>query len=134
MARMAAFWSLAVLLVYGCMSLHTQLGVSFGESMTKPLVGMEKIPLIGVVPNLSLLISVGVCLLGLWWLNRWLNKPVHADLLIDTEHELRKVTWPTLDETINGSVLVIGCVLFLMAFMAGADYILAILSKRILLG
>ncbi len=132
---MAAFWSLAVLWVYGCMSLHTQLGVSFGESVTKSLLGsVEKIPLLGVVPNLSLLISVGAMLLGLWWLNRWLNKPVHADLLIDTEHELRKVTWPTLDETINGSVLVIGCVLFLMAFMAGADYILAIISKRILVG
>ena len=131
---MAAFWSLAILLVYGCMSLHTQLGVSFGSAVTDSVLGdVKKIPLLGVVPNISLLVSLGVLLSGLWFLNRWLNKPNNADLLIETEHELRKVTWPTLDETINGSVLVIGCVLFLMAFMAGADYILAILSKKVLL-
>ena len=131
---MTAFWSLAILLVYGCMSLHQHLGIYVGESVTKSLLPINKIPFLGVVPNLSLLISFGVFLLGLWLLNGWLNKPKNAELLIDTEHELRKVTWPTLEETINGSVLVVICVLFLMAFLAGADYVLAIISKRILLG
>ncbi|MFT4648654.1 MAG: preprotein translocase SecE subunit [Glaciecola sp.] len=134
MVRMAAFWSLAILLFYGCVSLHTQLGVSFGESMTKPLVsGFERIPLLGMVPNGSLVVSIIALGVGLTILNRWLSKPNNADLMIDTEHELQKVTWPTLEETISGSVLVIGCVLFLMAFLAAADYGLAVIARRVLL-
>ncbi|MFT5198141.1 MAG: preprotein translocase SecE subunit [Planctomycetota bacterium] len=134
MVRMAAFWSLAILLFYGCVSLHTQLGVSFGESMTKPLVsGFERIPLLGMVPNGSLVVSIIALGVGLTILNRWLSKPNNADLMIDTEHELQKVTWPTLEETISGSVLVIGCVLFLMAFLAAADYGLVVIARRVLL-
>ena len=70
---------------------------------------------------------------GMWFLNRTLETPKNADLLIETENELRKVTWPTLDETVDGSVVVIVVVVFLMTFMAGADYFLGELFKRILL-
>ncbi len=134
MVRMAAFWSLAILLFYGCVSLHTQLGVFFGESMTDTLVpGFDRIPLFGMVPNGSLLVSAIALAIGYTLLNRWLNTPKNADLMIDTEHELQKVTWPTLEETISGSVLVIGCVLFLMAFLAAADYGLAAIARRVLL-
>lgn len=132
MARMAAFWTLAILLVYGCMSLHTQLGISLGETATKPLIGIDTIPILGLVPNLALIISLSVFFGGLWLLNRWLNKPKNADLLIETEHELRKVTWPTLEETVNGSMLVVGCVVFLMAFLAGTDYLLARILRFVL--
>ncbi|MCP5024468.1 MAG: preprotein translocase subunit SecE [bacterium] len=134
MVRMAAFWSLAILLFYGCVSLHTHLGVAFGESMTKTLVpGFDRIPLFGMVPNGSLLVSAIALAVGYFLLNKWLSTPKNADLMIDTEHELQKVTWPTLEETISGSVLVIGCVLFLMAFLAAADYGLAAIARRILL-
>jgi len=135
MTRMAAFWSLAILLIYGCMSLHTQLGVSFGETATNSLVpGLKKIPLLGVIPNISFFVTAAVALGGLWLINRWLNRAKNADLLIDTEQELRKVTWPTMEETINGSILVMSCVLFLMAFLAGTDYVLAVVVRRVLLG
>ncbi len=135
MVRMAAFWSLAILLFYGCVSLHTQLGVSFGASMTDTLVpGFDRIPLFAMVPNGSLLVSAIALAVGYTILNKWLSTPKNADLMIDTEHELQKVTWPTMEETISGSVLVIGCVLFLMAFLAAADYALATVARRILLG
>ena len=71
---------------------------------------------------------------SLWLLYRWQNKPKTADLLIETETELRKVTWPTLDETIKGSVTVMVCVLILMAYLAGADWLLARWAKLVLLG
>jgi len=34
------------------------------------------------------------------------------------------VTWPTIEEAINGSIVVVICVLFLMAYLAGADWLL----------
>jgi preprotein translocase SecE subunit len=56
---------------------------------------------------------------------RWLESPKIADLLIETEHELRKVTWPTGKEVLNSSIVVVVCVALLMVFLAGADWALA---------
>ena len=43
----------------------------------------------------------------------------------EVREEGRKVTWPTMREVVNSSVVVIVSVLFLMAFLAGADIVLA---------
>ena len=55
-----------------------------------------------------------------------------ADLLIDTESELKKVTWPTGEEVANSSFVVIVSVLFIMGFLAVADFIIAKLAGRLL--
>ncbi|MFM7281649.1 MAG: preprotein translocase subunit SecE, partial [Planctomycetia bacterium] len=65
---------------------------------------------------------------------RWQNSPKVADLLIDTESELGKVTWPTRPDAVNSSLVVMGVVVFLMAFMAGADILLGWWTKSLLIG
>jgi preprotein translocase SecE subunit len=47
---------------------------------------------------------------------------------------MRKVTWPTFAEALNSSVVVIVCVVFLMAFLAGADWVLGQWTTRLLTG
>ena len=132
MARMAAFWVLAILIFYGCMSLHTALS-SASDSLATPIGGV-RLPILGADLSPAFLISVLVLGTGLFLLNRWQNTPKNADLLIETEQELRKVTWPSIDETIQGSVTVIVCVLILMFFLAGADWVLGKWARIILLG
>jgi preprotein translocase SecE subunit len=132
MARMAAFWSLAILIFYGCVSLHTEVSSLFPE-MGKALGGF-RIPILGMDFSPAFIISGLVLGTSLWLLYRWQDKPKNADLLIETESELRKVTWPSLDEAINGSVVVIICVLFLMAYLASADWFLGRAMTVILLG
>lgn len=129
---MTVFWSVAILVFYGCTSLHTTLSTM--GNLADPLGGMDRVPVIGVELNLALVISSLVCLLGLWLVYRWEQKPKNADLLIETEQELRKVTWPTIDEAVDSSLVVAGTVLFLMTFIAGADWFLGRLARRILLG
>jgi preprotein translocase SecE subunit len=67
-------------------------------------------------------------------LYRWTESPKIADSLIDTENELRKVTWPTLDEAIQSSVVVIVTVVVLMMILAGADFILGWWAGKVLTG
>jgi preprotein translocase SecE subunit len=67
-------------------------------------------------------------------LYRWQQAPKQADLLIETESELRKVTWPTLSETMTSSIVVMLCVLFLMAFLAGSDVLLGRWASYLLTG
>ncbi|QDV08453.1 preprotein translocase subunit SecE [Planctomycetes bacterium Poly30] len=133
LARMATFWSLAVLLAYGCIRMRTELSGLFPDSMGKGIGGMT-LPLVGMELSPALLLSIASFVIGLWFLNRTLEKPKNADLLIETEAELRKVTWPTLDETIDGSIVVMVVVIFLMVFMASADFILGEVFTRIITG
>jgi preprotein translocase SecE subunit len=139
-ARMAAFWTLAILLLYGSLQLRTELTSIFPESLGRVFGaddtghGGWRIPVIGVDVSAALFIAVLVAGAGLWLLHRWLDTPKRADLLIETEHELRKVSWPTLDEAVDGSIVVVVVVLFLMGFMAVADYVLGIVFQRIITG
>ena len=134
MARMTAFWSLAILLFYGCFALRRELATSFTGLGDSLIPGLKKVPIMGFVPSVAFLIAAALLVVGLVLLNRWLNQSKQADLLIETEQELKKVTWPTLDETVNGSFIVIVFVIFLMAFLAGADYVLARVARVVLQG
>ena len=132
LTRMAAFWSLAILIFYGCASMHEELKARF-TALGNPILGM-RIPILGMDVTPALLISAVVLAAALFFLNRWQQTPKVADLLIDTETEMRKVTWPTFSEALNSSVVVIVCVAFLMAFLAGADWVLGKWTTRLLTG
>jgi preprotein translocase SecE subunit len=126
MVRMAVFWTVAALLFYGSSSLRRELTGRFPDSLGRPLVAaFPKLPVLGVQLTGALAISILVFAATLWLAHRFLEKPKYADLLIETETELRKVTWPTAQEVFNSSLVVVVTVALLMAFLAGADWFLA---------
>jgi len=126
MVRMAVFWSIAVLLYYGCASLRQELAGSFGKKLDQPLLAaFPKLPVLGTQLTGALAISLVVFGVAVWLTYRFLERPKYADMLIETEIEMRKVVWPTPKEVFNSSLVVVVCVLFLMAFLAGADWLLA---------
>lgn len=125
LARMAAFWSLAILIFYGCTSLRTELAGRFNASLGQRLWEGARIPVLGVDLTPAFLISLVVFVAGMILLYRWTESPKIADQLIDTESELRKVTWPTLPEAARASVVVIVCVLVLMVLLAGYDALIS---------
>jgi preprotein translocase SecE subunit len=135
LARLAAFWSLAALVFYGCVSLRQTLSAAFEGALSRPFfAGMKQLPVLGLSLNAALLITAVVLFAAWFFLYRWQQTPKVADLLIETENELRKVTWPTISEAVNSSLVVIACVLFLMGFLAGADYLLGRWTTLILTG
>lgn len=131
-ARMATFWVLAGFMFYGCTSLRDTMVAMNPEGLGTSL-GF-RIPILGMDVTPALIVAGLVLALGLWLLYRWEQKPKNAELLIETENELRRVTWPTLDEAINGSWTVVFTVLFLMLYLAASDWILARIAQRIFLG
>ncbi len=121
LARMAAFWLLWVLFVYGCSSFRYILDGWTGAGMREKLLTL---PLLGeVTPNI-LITMVALPALAAFFLQRLLNRPKTADFLIEVEDELRKVHWPTFAETRGAAVVVIVCVLVLMVYLAGSDWLL----------
>jgi len=130
MVRMGAFWTLALLFLYGCSALNQTL-FAFVDSMQSDV---GKIPILGWKLTGAFLISTTLFIVGFVMLFRWHQTPKVADLLIETESELQKVTWAKLPEVVNSSIVVIGFVLFLMAFLAGSDIVLSRVSAFILTG
>ena len=138
MAGLAVFWSFAVLIYYGCYSLRNAL-YRFDENsavdLKTPLMSsMPRIPVLGIEINGALLIAAVVFAGGLFVTWRWQEKPKNAELLIETEAEMRKVTWPTRQEVFTSSLVVVVCVLFLMAYLAGADWVINRITGQILCG
>lgn len=131
LARMAAFWLSSLLVAFGCTFLFEQL-VAF-KSM-REAIGGATLPIVSVDLSPAFLVSSIVCLAGVTAIRIWQQKPKVADLLIDTEAELRKVTWPTLDEVVNASIVVVVFVVFVGAYLGLADMVLARVIKRIIFG
>ena len=80
------------------------------------------IPVLGLHLTPALILGIVVCG-GLIRFAAWkvANHPKLADLLIDTEAEMKKVTWPSMDDTKRSSLVVIGCTLFMLAFLFCSD-------------
>jgi preprotein translocase SecE subunit len=124
-ARMTAFWALIGLFAYGCLGgLAPTLASYFGRPWVSPF------PLIGHL-GWDTVIALGVLLAIGFVIHRLLNRPKIADLLIDTETELRKVTWPTLSETWVGTMAVAIAVLVMLVFVSASDYVLTFIVQRI---
>ncbi len=54
-----------------------------------------------------------VLIAGLWFGYRLVNWPRFADFLIAVEAEMNKVTWPSKDELIRASIVVMFTIFFL---------------------
>jgi preprotein translocase SecE subunit len=135
LARLVVFWALALLLFYGCYAFYNEVLKANFESLRSPLVAsMKKLPILGIEFNGAFVLALLIFGVAMWFLLRWLNRPKIADLLIETEAEMRKVTWPTMPEAMNSSIIVIVTVLFLMVYLAGADWLLGQWATRILTG
>ena len=141
-ARMFAFWSIGILMIYGASVLAPWLRgkenlfpVEGGTNwFSQNLLGRPdgRVPIIGFYLYYANLLVLGLVLLFLWWWHRFLTKPNRADLLIDTESELKKVTWPSWPETWSSTMVVIGTVIFLLVFLAIADWALGSVARFLL--
>jgi len=132
MARMAIFWSLVLLVLFGCSFLHQTLSTYF-SSLKQPIGGFE-IPIVMVPFTGAFAITALIFFGAVAWIFLWQQKPKVADFLIDVEGELRKVTWHTMQEVVNASIVVVVCVVVLMGFLAGSDYALGRIIERLIFG
>lgn len=129
-ARTSALWLLGSLWVFGCVEYYYWL-YSFRD--TSWLVGNMidgNLPVLGLPLTGALLIAVGVGLGGMYLINKWLNSPKAADMLINSETEMRKCTWPSWGETFNSSIVIVVVMLAFTALLAGMDYVLNVVMTE----
>ncbi len=128
MVRGTGLGLIAALLFFGCYGLYFTVQ-GWWDFLQTTLI---EIPLVNIEITgaliLAILVFVGSVLLSAYFLGR----PKTADLLIDTESELLKVTWPSWPETVNASMVVIFTTVLMAALLFVYDLVLGFLTKLVL--
>jgi preprotein translocase SecE subunit len=124
-ARWGAYLCGFLLVAFGVVRLYANINVPFDPDTAN---GVERaihgqLPLVGEV-SVYKLVALIVGLLGLLGLHVVLNRPATVDLLIDTEQEMRKVSWPSRKEVQNATIVVILVTLTMAMLLFGFDEIL----------
>ena len=119
--------ALAVLLLYGCHAFYEWLP---SETFHKPLSGIgtllgDEFQITGAVV-LAGLLAVGV-LVGIYKLLNW---PRFVDFLIDTESELKKVSWASKRQVVSESIVVVVTLLIVGVYVFMVDTVLIFVRGR----
>ena len=131
-ARGCAFWLLTALSIYGCRTLFYYLQK---WSWAKTGLLEDNIPIINTALNPAFIIGVGLFLVVEYFIVKVIvNKPKSCDLLIETETEMKKVTWPSWNDALNSSLIVLLAVIFFMALLGCSDLILNIFFSEFIFG
>ncbi|MDA1193627.1 MAG: preprotein translocase subunit SecE [Planctomycetota bacterium] len=105
-SRATAYVILGLLALFGGWACHAEFN-TVGRGVGLPIhSSVSNLPLVGALTWMKV-IGFGVFLAGLFLVHLFLNKPSHADLLIDTEQEMRKVSWPSWPEVKSASLVVV---------------------------
>jgi preprotein translocase SecE subunit len=86
-------------------------------------LGMRATP--GLLIGLGLMLGVVAVSLGSWNFQKW------NDLLIDTQTEMRKVSWPKRSELIGSSMIVILTVVVMGLFLYVVDFLLTAAAMKV---
>jgi preprotein translocase SecE subunit len=89
------------------------------------------LPLVQVEVTTGLLVCVGLFVVMAGFVLYTWNWKGWNDLLIDTQTEMKKVSWPKRDELIGSSVVVIVCVLVLGVYLYVVDILLTGLADQV---
>ncbi|MEX2315901.1 MAG: preprotein translocase subunit SecE [Pirellulales bacterium] len=118
-ARQATFGALAVIVTLAAWSLRNYFGgMTYTDRPTAEMIYVNVIPLIVLVS-------------GLWVSFRIVQVPNFADFLISVEGEMNKVSWPSRDELIRASIVVMFVIFFLAGILFVYDLALEIVMKLI---
>jgi preprotein translocase SecE subunit len=118
--RLAASLALGVTFFLGCANVYYWIRDPRSD---RPLfLGnlelMRDVPLVGGPFSWKLLLAIGLFVVSIVLLKKLLSRPATVDMLVETEMEMRKVSWPTKDESFNATwvVLLVSLILTLSIF------------------
>ena len=126
LARLSAWLVLLLVAVMGVVELYSWIH----DKSDRALGGLQnlrlfrELPLLGVPFSWKFLICVALLIGLLWLLRRYMGRPGTVDVLIETELEMKKVSWPTMDEALNATWVVVLVTVVLTGSLFFFDYVL----------
>lgn len=130
LVRRVTFVALAALLIWGGIEVYHWIG---SPDWVKNHRVNYKIPVLDEYIDPAFGISWVVIIAGAVFLYRFLNAPRAADFLIETDTEVRKVTWPSWNDAWNSSLIVLLFVTVLTSFIVVSDIVITRIMKWVVL-
>ncbi|MHC4955014.1 MAG: preprotein translocase subunit SecE [Planctomycetota bacterium] len=121
LARLTAWVAILITLVLGCAELYSWIQDPITDQALLPWALFQDLPFFGTKFSWKFLLCALIFVAGLWLCRRILTKKSTVDALIETEQELRKVSWPTRDESISATGVVILVSVLLTAALFSFD-------------
>jgi preprotein translocase SecE subunit len=122
LVRRVAFVGLATLLIWGGTELYGWLA---GADWVRANRWVDyRIPVLNQYIDPAFVISWAIIIVGCIVIYRLLNRERAADFLIETDTEVRKVTWPTWNDAWNSSLIVLLFVVVVTAFIFSSDFVI----------
>ena len=129
-ARLACWVGLIVLAFLGCVEVFSWI---HGQNDAPLFPGdlWKRLPVLDVPFTWKLCLCILLFAAALWGIRRLMARAPVADTLIETEGELRKVSWPSSPEARNATIVVIVVTVVLTFSLALIDYVLVSLFSLI---
>src|SRR3989304_4353569 len=128
--RRVTHLSLWAFIAYGCYGIYD---IPSTDSWWWKNVLYEE-PSVNIIVRPILLVAVGVFLLFASLVFMYLNREKTADFLIESEDEIRKVSWPSRKEYVTSSIVVIVMVIIVAGFLFFVDKGLSFAMEKINIG
>jgi len=121
LARLTAWVAMLLAVALGCAELYSWIQNPREDSALLPGALFRDLPFFNTPLSWKFLLCAVLFVGGLWLVRRIMARRDAVDALIETEQELRKVSWPTRDESINATGVVILVSLLLTAALFAFD-------------
>jgi len=129
-ARLTASMGLILATFLGCRELYSWIQ-SKGDVSLLGGAAFQHLPLLGVPFSWKFLLCVAVFIGMVWLIRHWMTRPGTVDTLIETEMEMKKVSWPTKDESMNATWVVIFVTVLITFVLFAFDAVLQSAFKLI---
>ncbi len=127
-ARLSVNVAVVLALFLGVVELYSWIQDAKDTSLI-PIQVFEDLPLLGVPLSWKFLLCVGLFSGFYMLIRKWISKPAAVDALIETELELKKVSWPTGSEARTAMWVVVLVTIILTISLAFFDIMLVSIFK-----
>lgn len=133
-ARLTAYVGFGVIAVFGAVALHQVPGL--GSKWFGSLEGLWTRRILGVEFTLRPVFfpAAGLFLFAMVACHLYLNRPKVGEFLIETQGEMKRVSWPTRREWVGSTIVVLVLVAVLSGFLYVADHYLSKLMQAVGIG
>lgn len=129
LTRRIAFFGLMVFVLWGARELGRWLS---DFKWFKQTLGIDfELPYYEIPLTIGVLISLVVMVGGSIWLFRFLNGERMGSLLIETEGEMKRVSWPSWADTRQSTSIVMIFVIAVAVYLTGIEVILKTVFTRL---
>ncbi|HLF95421.1 MAG TPA: preprotein translocase subunit SecE [Planctomycetota bacterium] len=130
LTRLVAWMVLILAVALGCVELYAWIQSPADESLV-PGEWFRRLPVLAVPLSLKFLLCL-MLFVGLLMVVRWaMRRPSMSTTLVETELEMKKVSWPTKQESFNAMWVVVFVTVVLTGTLAAFDGALHLILRFI---